>query len=153
VKASIRKSRRGFTLLEVLATLVLIGIILPAVMHGISLATIAAGQAKHKVEAASLAQTKLAELISDYQTLNQTGGGSGSFPDYPGYSWTSTIEQRDTNLSQITVRVSWFSRGQERFVDLASMAYVPDSSSGSGSTGTTGTGSTGTGSTTGSRTR
>src|SRR5689334_3104049 len=100
-----RKTRRGFTLLEVLATMVLIGIILPAVMHGISLATIAAGEARHKVEAASLAQTKLAELISDYQTLNQTGGSSGDFADYPGYTWTSTIESRDTNLSQITVRV------------------------------------------------
>src|SRR5205814_1387358 len=120
-------------------------IILPPVMHGISLATIAAGEAKHKVEAASLAQTKLAELISDYQTLNQTGAGSGSFSDYPGYNWTSTIEQRDTNLSQITVRVTWTSRGQERFVELASMVYMPDSSSGTGGTSGSGTG-TGTGS-------
>ena len=71
-------ARRGFTLLEVLATLVLVGIILPAVMHGISLATIAAGEAKHKVEAVSLAQTKLAELTADFQTLNQPGASSGS---------------------------------------------------------------------------
>jgi prepilin-type N-terminal cleavage/methylation domain-containing protein len=141
VRRSIRKSRRGFTLLEVLATLVLIGIILPAVMHGISLATIAAGEAKHKVEAASLAQSKLAELIADFQTLNQTGASSGSFPDFPGYNWTSAIEMRDTNLSQVSVRVSWFSRGQERYVDLASMIYTADSSSTGTSTGTTGTGS------------
>jgi prepilin-type N-terminal cleavage/methylation domain-containing protein len=134
------KARRGFTLLEVLATLVLIGIILPAVMHGISLATIAAGEAKHKVEAASLGQTKLAELIADYQTLNQTGGSSGDFSDYPGYTWTSTIESRDTNLSQITVRVSWFSRGQQRYIDLASMIYSPDTSG--GTSATSGTGST-----------
>lgn len=141
MRRSIRKSRRGFTLLEVLATLVLIGIILPAVMHGISLATIAAGEAKHKVEAASLAQSKLAELIADFQTLNQTGASSGSFPDFPGYNWTSAIEMRDTNLSQVSVRVSWFSRGQERYVDLASMIYTADSSSTGTSTGTTGTGS------------
>jgi len=134
-----RKARRGFTLLEVLATMVLIGIILPAVMHGISLATIAAGEARHKVEAASLAQTKLAGLIADYQTLNQTGASSGDFPDYPGYTWSSTIESRDTNLSQITVRVMWFSRGQQRYFDLASMIYSPDSSSGTGSTTGTGT--------------
>ena len=130
MRRSIGKFRRGFTLLEVLATLVLIGIILPSVMHGISLATIAAGEARHKVEAASLAQTKLAGLIADYQTLNQTGASSGDFADFPGYKWTSSIEARDTNLSQITVRVTWFSRGQDRFVELASMIYSPDSSSG-----------------------
>src|SRR5436305_5405229 len=126
--------------------MVLIGIILPAVMHGISLATIAAGEAKHKVEAASLAQTKLSELITDYQTLNQTGASSGDFPDYPGYTWTSTIESRDTNLSQITVRVNWFSRGQQRYIDLASMVFSPDTSSGTG--GTSGSGSTSGGGTT-----
>jgi prepilin-type N-terminal cleavage/methylation domain-containing protein len=148
VKCSLRKSARGFTLLEVLATLVLIGIILPAVMHGISLATIAAGEAKHKVEAASLAQTKLAELIADYQTLNQNGASSGSFPDYPGYAWTSAIEMRDTNLSQVSIRVTWFARGQERYVDLASMIYTPDTSSTGTGTGTSGTGTaTGTGAT------
>jgi prepilin-type N-terminal cleavage/methylation domain-containing protein len=143
MRQSIRTSRRGFTLLEVLATMVLIGIILPAVMHGISLATIAAGEAKHKVEAASLAQTKMAELTADFQTMNQQGASSGSFSDYPGYSWTSSIEMRDTNLSQITVRVSWFARGQERFVDLASMIYTPDPSA-TGASGTPGsTGGTG----------
>jgi len=146
-------SRGGFTLLEVLATLVLIGIILPAVMHGISLATIAAGDAKHKVEAASLAQTKLAGLIADYQTLNQTGGGSGSFPDYPGYTWTSTIQMRDTNLSQVSVRVSWMSRGQERYIDLASMVYTQDTSGTSSGSGTGTSGATGTGNATGNRTR
>jgi prepilin-type N-terminal cleavage/methylation domain-containing protein len=154
VKASTQKFRGGFTLLEVLATLVLIGIILPAVMHGISLATIAAGEAKHKVEAASLAQSKLSELIADYQTLNQAGASGGNFPDYPVYTWSSKIEQRDTNLSQISVRVTWQSRGQERFVDLASLVYTPDSSSGTGSTSGTGTtGATGAGSGTGSRGR
>jgi len=139
---TMKKFRRGFTLLEVLATLVLIGIILPSVMHGISLATIAAGEARHKVEAASLAQTKLAGLITDYQTLNQTGASSGDFADFPGYKWTSSIEARDTNLSQITVRVTWFSRGQDRFVELASMIYSPDSSSGTSSSSGGGTGTT-----------
>ena len=148
MKHRFRTSRRGFTLLEVLATLVLMGIILYPVMHGISLATAAAGEARHKVEAVSLAQTKLAELTADYQTMNQAGATSGSFPDYPGYAWTSTIEMRDTNLAQVSVRVTWTARNQERFVDLASMIYTPDTTGSSGSGSGTGTTGTGTGTTT-----
>ena len=124
------RARDGFTLIEVLATIALMGIILYPVMQAITLATAAAGEAKHKVEAATLAQTKLAELITEYQTLNQTGSGSGDFPDYPGYSWASQIEQRDTNLSQISVRVSWTARNRQEFIDVASMVYSPDSSTG-----------------------
>jgi prepilin-type N-terminal cleavage/methylation domain-containing protein len=143
MRHSLRTSRRGFTLLEVLATLVLMGIILYPVMHGISMATAAAGEAKHKVEAISLAQTKLAELTADFQAMAQQGASSGTFPDNPGYTWTSSIEMRDTNLSQVSIRVSWYARGRDRYVDLASMIYTPDTSSGTG-TGTTGaTGGTG----------
>jgi prepilin-type N-terminal cleavage/methylation domain-containing protein len=136
---SLKHSRRGFTLLEVLATLILIGIILPAVMSGISLATAAAGEAKHKVEAVSLAQTKLSEFLATSQ--NQAASSSGDFADYPGYAWTASIEARDTNLSQVSVRVTWFARGQERHVDLASMIYTAD-------TTTTGSGTSGTGAST-----
>jgi len=140
-----KNSRRGFTLLEVLATMVLIGIILPAVMGGISLATAASSEAKHKVEAISLAEMKLAELVATSQY--QQAASSGDFgADFPGYNWTSSIEQRDQGLNQISVRVTWFARGRERFVDLASMVYTPDTS-------TTGTGTSGTGTGTGTSTR
>jgi hypothetical protein len=48
---------------------------------------------------------------------------------------------RDTNLAQVSVRVTWTARGQERFVNLASMIYAPDTTGNSGTgTGTTGTG-------------
>jgi prepilin-type N-terminal cleavage/methylation domain-containing protein len=87
VKKSTRKFRGGFTLLEVLATLVLIGIILPAVMHGISLATIAAGQAA-KVEAARWRGTAGGIISPDAES-----DGRRTFSDYPGYTWTSTIDK------------------------------------------------------------
>src|SRR5438045_3953688 len=132
-----KTSRRAFTLLEVLATLVLIGIILPAVMSGISLATAASSEAKHKVEAISLAEMKLAELVAMSQDQQQASNGDFGV-DYPGYTWTSSIEQRDVGLNQISVRVMWFARGRDRFVDLASMVYTPDTS-------TTGTGTSGSG--------
>jgi len=54
MKHSIYKNSRAFTLLEVLATLVLIGIILPPVMHGnFGWRRLPRGS-QHKVEAAGL---------------------------------------------------------------------------------------------------
>ena len=51
------RRQRAFTLVEVLATLVLVAIILPVAMKGISLAAATAGDAKRKMEAAALVQT------------------------------------------------------------------------------------------------
>lgn len=141
-RGSRRGSRRGFTLLEVLATIMLLGIILPAVMQAISLATAASGEAKHKVEAVSLAQSKLAELAATSQF--QAAASSGDFgPDYPGYQWATSVQTTDLNLTTISVRVSWFARGRDRYVELTSMVYnttAMDASSGSESTTASGTG-------------
>jgi len=67
-----------------LATLVLIGIILPR-HAGISLATIAAGEAKHKVEAAGLAQTKAGEVWPDFSDAESNGRIIGKLPGLSGY--------------------------------------------------------------------
>ena len=57
--------RRGFTLVEVLATLVLLGIILPIAMRGVSMAMAAASNARRTAEATSLAEAKLNMLLVD----------------------------------------------------------------------------------------
>jgi general secretion pathway protein I len=146
------QSRRGFTLLEVLATLLLIGIILPAVVGAVSSATAAAGEAKRKVEAVSLAQSKLAEMQATSQN-QQNAASSGDFsPDFPTYQWTASIQQQELNLSLVTVRVTWFARGYERHVELSTMVYsalAATDATGTGTGSTTGTGSSGGGGTQG----
>jgi prepilin-type N-terminal cleavage/methylation domain-containing protein len=115
------RRRSGFTLIEVLATLVLLGIILPAAMRSISVALAMAGHARHATEAATLAEAKLNELIATnaWQT-----GGSGDFgTDHPGYQWRCTSAQQDFSLSQITLTVAWPERGQERTFNLTTLAY------------------------------
>src|SRR4051794_38319604 len=59
-----RAMRAGFTLIEVLATLVLLGIILPAAMRGVSIGLAMASHARHVTEAAQLAEAKLNELVA-----------------------------------------------------------------------------------------
>jgi prepilin-type N-terminal cleavage/methylation domain-containing protein len=128
--------RRGFTLPEVLATLVLVGIALPAVMTGVTLSLHAADDARKRVEATALAEQKLAEL-----TESDGNGGSvatsGDFgADHSGFSWSASTSNTDTDLDEIRVRVSWNSRGRERGIELAGFAYTGTGPSASGSIGT-----------------
>ena len=120
----------AFTLVEVLAALVLVAIILPVAMRGISLATAAAGEARRQTEAGSLAEAKLNELLA-------TGGWqssdlAGDFrPDRPDYQWAAELLQWEgvgsqtatPSLRQLSVSVAWTSRGRPRAVTLTTLVY------------------------------
>jgi prepilin-type N-terminal cleavage/methylation domain-containing protein len=129
--------RRGLTLVEVLATIVMTGIVLPAAMQGISMCTAATVAARHRSEAAALGEAKLTELIAtgDWQ-YGATGGDFGE--DWPDYHWTSASGNwpSDTSLTQLELHVTWTSRQQDYDVVLTTLMYNSQSSS-------TGTGSTG----------
>ena len=138
VPLSLQRPPRAFTLPEVLATLVLVGLVLPAVMKGISLALAASDDARRRVEAVGLAENKLAELAADAMVNSATGGGGGEFgEEAPGYRWESSTASVETDLLELNVRVAWTARGRERHVDLSTYAYVSSAASGT-STGTAG---------------
>src|ERR1700733_2966996 len=97
VSATGKMSRRvrarchsGFTLIEVLATLLLMAIVLPAIMHGFTLSTSAATTARHRTEAAALAESKLNELVGTNQWQNASQQGDFQ-PDWPDYTWSATL--------------------------------------------------------------
>ena len=121
------KRRRAFTLPEVLVSLALLGWILPVVMQGLSLSMTTADDAKKRIEAASLAESKLAEM-----TASMTGGGgsgagttSGDFgAEWSAYRWESSASSVETDLSEVRVRVWWLAQGRQRAVNLASFVYT-----------------------------
>jgi len=139
--ALLRRRARGFTLIEVLATLVLLGIVVPVAMRGVSVALAAATTARRTAEAATLADAKLNELIADGSW--QTSGNTGDFaPDHPEYTWVCENASRDYGMSEVVLRVKWMQRGAEKVVTISTLIYQNEY--GSSSTVTTG-GSTETG--------
>jgi prepilin-type N-terminal cleavage/methylation domain-containing protein len=131
-----RRTPAAFTLVEVLATLVLIGIVIPVALKGVSVAVNSASHAKHQAEAATLGEGKLSEMIA--QGDWSMGAGSGDFgADYPGYTWTCQTATPDpnVNVTEVTVTVTWKERGQDRQLNLSTFIYAAASTGVGGTSG------------------
>jgi len=121
------RRRRAFTLIEILATLVLVAIILPVAMSGISLALATADESRHETEAASLAQNKMAEIVACEQWHNASLSGDFG-PDRPDYRWSAQVSDwQGTQVRQLDVRVLWNNRGRDRSVTLTTLVYAGSS--------------------------
>ena len=131
-----KNARGGFTLVEVLAAMVLIGVVLPIAMTAVSNALHVASVARHSAEAARLAQSKLEELQLSGDSLASGGGDFGQ--DYPRYKWTSQVgtSANEYGLVEVRVFVTWLDRNQDRSVSVST--FVSDSSTSGTSTSLTG---------------
>jgi general secretion pathway protein I len=122
-------TRSAFTLVEVLATLVLIGIVIPVAMQGVSVAMSAASNARRTAEAATLAEAKLNQLVVTGEW--QFAGQSGDFgAQWPGYKWTAQTTQHDFGVTEIALRVNWQERGRERYLTVSTLAATFDDTGG-----------------------
>ena len=122
-------ARRGFTLVEVLAAMLLIGIVMPVVMQGVTAATRAASTARHRTEAATLAEGKLQELVvtNGWQNGSALAGDFGG--DWPGYQWKATLaawanDVTQSGMQELDVQVSWTDHGQPASCTVCGLVYV-----------------------------
>jgi prepilin-type N-terminal cleavage/methylation domain-containing protein len=119
-----RPAGRGFTFVELLATMVLISIVMPVVMRTIGLCTQMAGQSRRQVEAVCLAKTKLTELTAAQDWEN--GSSRGDFgTDWPGYEWSMAVANwtEDAVVRQLDLTVTWRSVGRQRQIILSTLVY------------------------------
>lgn len=140
-KGTIRRSRHGFTIVEVLVTSVLVAVAVVATMGGIR----SIMNAQSKAQTADLLQRLASEKLDDSRYLSSpdANGTSGDFSDrgYPDISWSMAVQAAGvTNLDQVTVTAT---RGNDSQA-LTTMMYVAPATT----TTTTGAGGTG-GATTG----
>jgi len=126
--SSSKASLRGFTLIEVLVTLLLIGIVLPAIMHAITAAAAAGSSARHRNDAAALANSQLASIllaVSQGQNPNLTGELD---QDGFNYYWQATITpwNQDTSsmgIQDIDLTMKWTDGGRNESMTVSSLAY------------------------------
>ena len=122
-------SERGFTLVEILATFVLIAIILPVAMEGISLSTRMASESRRKIEAGTLAEKKLTEVIITREWVN--GDQSGDFGnEYPEFKWRYKVSEwgKEELLRQIDLYVEWAAVKETHSVSVTTLVSLEDSS-------------------------
>ncbi len=111
---------RAFTLVEVLAVLVLVAIVLPIAMNGVVLSMQTASRARQLTEAGQLASNKLNELV--LQKDASYFQGNGTFDENPEYHWESSYTERTTGVYELTVRVGYVAQGLEQWVAISTLA-------------------------------
>ncbi len=116
---------RAFTLVEVLATVLLISIVIPVAMKGITLSTRMAGHAKRQIQAVYLAKSKMAELVASQDWKNSSK--SGNFDsEWLDYEWQlETKNWQVDSVYQLDLRVSWdkVTKLEKRSVVLSTLVY------------------------------
>jgi type II secretion system protein I len=136
-----RSSRRGFTLLEVLFTLMILGLMLPSAMRIVSMTSTGTNLARHRSEASALAESKLTELVGTGQWQNGASSGDFSADGWPTYAWTADVVNWDQaeNMQQLRVTVTWTDpeRGEDS-VYVDTLVYLSNAAASAQSGGTTG---------------
>ena len=128
-----KKYGHGFTLLEVMFALSLIGISLTVLLASQSQGLSLANESKFNTTASLLAQHRMAEI--EMENINDIISGSGDFgEDYPGYYWelnaeTATLpDLGDSELSfvKIDLKVYFGEKGKYRY-DIRLYKFAPGS--------------------------
>ncbi len=103
---------RGFTLLEVLVTLVILGTVLAIVAQGFTYSGRVTGEAAQESLAVMLADLKMTELETGEVSLVQ--GDSGDFENHEGYRFEieTEAEEEYEGLYAVTVSV-FYEEGEE----------------------------------------
>jgi prepilin-type N-terminal cleavage/methylation domain-containing protein len=119
--------RQAFTLIEVLATLLLMAIVLPAVMEGVSIALASASTAHQRTEAAAVAQSQLALLLATGQWSGGVLAGAVT-SNGTTYNWQAAVaawplDTTTVGLMQVDMVVSWFGRSGQQSITLTTLTY------------------------------
>src|SRR5688572_22629488 len=110
---AVKRTRRGFTLVEVLAALVFMGILLPVTMEAVRVASRAGQVGERKAAATRVAERVLNELIVT-NGLKQTSGSGQIEERQRSYKWTLRSEPwREDQMELVTITVTYEVQGKD----------------------------------------
>lgn len=112
---------RAFTLVEVLAALLLMAILIPVTMEGVSVASRAGNLGQRKAAAMRVAERVLNEMIVTGQATSSAATGSIVDGDTT-YPWTmKSAPWTEDTMTQITVQVSFDVQGNTYDVSASTL--------------------------------
>lgn len=120
-----RAHHKGFTLLELLATLVLCAVVLPVALQAVSTSVQLGSVTRDKLIASELAQNKLREILATESWVD--GDDSGEFESQPRFTWESWSEDWQGSVVKLLhVQIKWTYRESERTLQLDTLVYSQD---------------------------
>ena len=117
--------RSAFTLIEVLAALLLMAIIIPVAMEGMSIASRVGMLGQRKAAAMRVAERMLNELMVETQTQQSSSSGTTVEGD-TSYPWTMRVENwSEDAMQEMTVTVTFTVQGNNYEVSLTTLLPTP----------------------------
>ena len=116
----------GFTLVEILVTLAILGAVLPALLYAFASAARTQGLSDNTTTALYLLKFRMAEIeMAGYPDV---GDESGEFGNNTRYRWSSVVQDIESdeieNIRQVQVTVTWQHRNRERSMSMNT--YIAD---------------------------
>lgn len=114
-------TRRGFTMVEIVVAIALLGVGITAAVACIGSASQASARAEEFTAVQLLAREKLAELELKGAAEGEDHGDFGD--NRPGYAWQTSVTSADVSgLSRVRLRLLWGDPARPRSVDY--VTYV-----------------------------
>lgn len=131
-----RRRQRGFTLVEVLASMLLMAIVIPVAMEGMSVASRVGVLGQRKAAAMRVAERVLNELIVEQQTQQNSSTGTTVDGDTT-YPWSMRVENwPEDAMQQLTVTVIFTVQGNNYDVSVTTLLPATGSSGDTGALAT-----------------
>lgn len=123
------KADRGFTLVEILVSLAMMGLVLPVVLMAFTNGARSRSVAAGRTTAAYLLRDRLTEI--EARGVPQIGEDSGEFEAGAAYIWESNVSATEVEgLYDVVVTIRWQERGEIRSFSVRTYIADPDLSSG-----------------------